>query len=662
MNSPNSNDPTINQQREPLPPQSDSVPQHPEQIGRYKIERVLGEGGFGLVYLARDEELDRPVALKVPRANRTTCADAYFAEARMVANLDFPGIVPVYDVGRTETCPCYIVSKYVEGMDLSKRLKQSRMTYRESAELIAAVAESLHYAHTKDLVHRDIKPGNILVSSDGKPHVVDFGLALREENVGKGPRSAGTLAYMSPEQARGEGHRVNGCSDIFALGVVFYELLAGRRPFRGDTQQELLDQIISHEPKPLRQYDETIPKELQRICFKAMSKRAADRYSSAYDMAEDLRLFLSELSTKPGAIRSTENFSPRETFQTDPSPTKAVPPVTATPNKGSSDSAPIRIIPKGLRSFDAHDADFFLELLPGPRDRDGLPDNLRFWKLRIEETDPDETFAVGLIYGPSGCGKSSLVKAGLLPRLSKDVITVYIEATPEETETRLLNNIRKRCPGHEEKQNLKDTMADLRKGQGIPAGKKVLIVLDQFEQWLHATKDQKETELVQALRQCDGAKTQCLVLVRDDFWLASSRLGSELEVDFVLGKNMSLIDLFDLEHAHKVLAAFGRAFGKLPNSGIGLNKDQNTFLRDSVEGLAQDKKVNCVRIALFAEMMKGKEWTSAVLKEVGGTRGIGQPVFRKESPPTDKCRYMGQSLPAVLPTTREPCMQGFQRL
>src|SRR5206468_10595718 len=112
----------------------------------------------------------------------------------------------------------------------------------------------------------------------------------------------------------------------------------------------------------------------------------------------------------------------------------------------TSDSRPIKIVPKGLRSFDAHDADFFLELIPGPRDRDGLSDNIRFWKARIEETDADNTFAVGLIYGPSGCGKSSLVKAGLLPRLSDDVIAVYVEATAQETEARLLNGLRKRCP------------------------------------------------------------------------------------------------------------------------------------------------------------------------------------------------------------------------
>ena len=187
-------------------------------------------------------------------------------------------------------------------------------------------------------------------------------------------------------------------------------------------------------------------------------------------------------------------------------------------------------MPKGLRSFDAHDADFFLELLPGPRDREGLPDSLRFWKTRIEETDPDNTFSVGLIYGPSGCGKSSLVKAGLLPRLSEDVIAVYIEATPEETETRLLHGLRKRCPALEDNLSLKESLAALRRGQGVPIGKKVLIVLDQFEQWLHARKEEENTDLVQALRQCDGGRLQCIVMVRDDFWMAATRFMRELEV------------------------------------------------------------------------------------------------------------------------------------
>jgi serine/threonine protein kinase len=139
--------------------------------------------------------------------------------------------VPVFDVGRTDDGLCFVVSKLIEGSDLKARIEHVRPSFHQSAELVAIIAEALHYAHTRGLVHRDIKPGNILIDAAGKPHVADFGLALKEEDFGKGARLAGTTAYMSPEQARSEGHRVDGRSDIFSLGVVFYELLTGRRPF-----------------------------------------------------------------------------------------------------------------------------------------------------------------------------------------------------------------------------------------------------------------------------------------------------------------------------------------------------------------------------------------------------------------------------------------------
>src|SRR5262249_19377855 len=228
--------------------------------------------------------------------------------------------------------------------------------------------------------------------------------------------------------------------------------------------------------------------------------------------------------------------------------------------------------------------------------------------------------------GPSGCGKSSLVKAGLLPRLSDAVLAVYFEATADETETRLLHGLRKRCPAVPANLSLKETLAALRRGQGVPAAKKVLIVLDQFEQWLHAWRagsvsDRSCPELVQALRQCDGGRVQCLVMVRDDFWLAVSRFLRELEIRLLEGQNSALVDLFDGDHARRVLAAFGRAFGKLPANSP--TKEQKEFLRQALHGLAQEGKIICVRLALFAEMMKSKPWTVASLKEVGGIEGVG---------------------------------------
>src|SRR5262249_40950818 len=163
----------------------------------------------------------------------------------------------------------------------------------------------------------------------------------------------------------------------------------------------------------------------------------------------------------------------------------------------------------------------------------------------------DRTFPVGLLYGPSGCGKSSLVKAGLLPRLAGHVRAVYVEATAEETETRLLRGLRKQCRHLPDHLGLVEAVAALRRGRGTPAEKKVLLVLDQFEQWLHATPMLENAELVQALRQCDGSRVQAVVLVRDDFWMAASRFMQALEIPLLEGRNSATVDLFDPRHARK---------------------------------------------------------------------------------------------------------------
>jgi hypothetical protein len=372
--------------------------------------------------------------------------------------------------------------------------------------------------------------------------------------------------------------------------------LTGKRPFRGDSLREVMEQITTTEPRPPRQTDDTIPKELERICQKALSKRASERYGTAGDMAEDLRSFLRATAD------TVSSAHPAAPACTPPGSTLDPAPPPPTSRQSDHDRRPIRIVPKGLRSFDEDDADFFLELLPGPRDRDGLPESIRFWKRRIEEIDADKTFKVGLIYGPSGCGKSSLVKAGLLPRLGKHILPVYVEATPDETEARLLKGLQKACPGLPRGSGLVDSLASLRRGRILRPERKVLLVLDQFEQWLHAKRSEENTELVAALRHCDGEHVQAVVLVRDDFWLAASRFMRDLEIRLVEGDDSALVDLFDPRQAKKVLTAFGRAYGALYEATGDLSSEQASFLEQAISGLAQDGKIISVRLG----HLKGK--------------------------------------------------------
>ena len=569
------------------------VPEPEYLQGRYRLDRLLGEGAFGRVYLAWDVQLQRQVAVKLPNRARFRSnaeVDSYLTEARMAAALSHPGIVAVYDVGTAPGGAIYVVSQFINGSTLEGLLRAGRVSEQETARLLSKVARALHAAHQQQIVHRDIKPANILIDgATGAPFVADFGLAIRADQELQKGNVAGTPAYMSPEQALGEAHRLDGRSDIFSLGVILYEMLTDTRPFRGGSVRETLSQVISASPRPPRDFSSRIPGELERICLKSLARRAADRYQTAESFAADLEDWLEE------SIRGRRTVA------------------------GPADADGLPITPRGLRSFVEEDAGFFLQLLPGPRNRAGVPESIAFWKQKLEERDPQRTFSAGVLYGPSGCGKSSLVRAGLLPSLAGGVHTVFLEATAEDTEARLLTALRPLVTGLAPDADAAEACSLIRqRGRG-----KVVLVLDQLEQWLSRNPPAPESVLVRVLRQCDGGHLQALLLVRDDFSVATARLMNAIEVPMLEGFNTALVDLFDCDHARRVLARFGQAWGRLPAVAAEFSEEQQTFLNQAVAGLAVDGRVIAVRLTLFAEMLRSRDWIPQTLTEVGGLEGLG---------------------------------------
>lgn len=596
-----------------------------KQIGKFIKLGNLGSGAFGTVFLCEDPVAGRKVAVKVVDESKLPgrSSKEYAAEAMALGKLDHPRIVPLYEANRAPDGQFYVVSKYIPGGDLRRQIKNRDFwTNGVVAKVIADLADALDHAHKRGIVHRDVKPANILMDLEGQVYLADFGIAKQDTIPESQAAMVGTVPYMSPEQAGGESHRVDGRSDIFSLGAVFYEILEGKRLFPGTNKRELIGNILSFDPDDLGTLESQPPAGLEQILRRMLARLSVDRFPTAGHVANEIRDWMNAQEngeTLPQILR---------TGTQSPEPTGPL----------AADASAIGA--RGLRPFQAADASVFLDLLPGARDRKGVPEIVSFWLDRIDPDRVDATaepLAVGVIYGPSGSGKSSLAAAGILPILKGHVRVLNVECAPGDTALRILKSLARMEEStisdssiSSDAGSLPESFARIRRGTSKKS-QRFLLVLDQFEQWLRTWNGNPDDPLVLALRQCDGVKLQALIIVRDDFWSSTNRLLHLLEQPFSEGKTATNISGFSPKHARRVLERFGRAHGAIETlvgssggSSTTTSGESERFVKTVVEQLTTDGTVLPVRLALFVETVKEMPWTMATLRKIGGVEGAAR--------------------------------------
>jgi serine/threonine protein kinase len=593
-------------------------------VGRYLIERKLGAGGFGVVLLARDTTLNRPVALKVSKQSGPVSEQlrqSLLVEARSAASIDHPNLVKIFDVDQWND-QTFIIMEYVEGKSLADVILENNvLSLKRIKSLLLQTARALEVLHANGIVHRDLKPANILVTASDHIKIVDLGLAISDDTpIDNQKQFAGTRQYMSPEQVLGELHRIDGRTDIWAFGVILYELLTLQSPFRAKNSATIFSQILKGELPSPRQRRPDIPDRLEQICLKCLSRRMAQRFQSARQLIDELdavEIEQESLDPFPSTKASPQSASPQETNPLSVGSTKETGPKSSISEARNSEVSYLKnLVPRGLRAFTQADSSYFLKLMPGPYDIDGRPVILNHWLNWVSNIH--STIGVGVIYGPSGCGKSSFVKAALLPNLSEDVSTFFFDFSTQNPYQEFLSELKIKYPVTLPATTLGQALSLLRRRR---FSSKIVLVLDHFERSLASQRVDLEHEMVRVLRQCDGSFLQAIVLVRDEFWSEISQFMQLLDSSLADGENAMSYPPMLAGQARKVLEAFGRAHGVLPPYGVDLTPSQSNFCKAAIAGLSQGGTVLPVRIALLAELMHGHAWEAATIAELGGIDG-----------------------------------------
>ena len=578
--------------------------------GRYLVLRRLGRGGFSDVYLAHDHELDRAVAIK---RLLLSDVDPHFIkdEAKTLASLDHPGIVRIYDICNEPLHGYLVIMQYVPGPMLRDILTKP-LPINRAVEIAIRISGGLIHAHSRGVVHRDIKPTNILMSNEGEPLIADFGLAFTP--LAHCEPEGGTPRYMSPEQIRNETKRIGPSSDIFSTGILLYEMLAGRVPFNGATAEAISRATLEQSPTPINDINADVPVELDRIVRRALRKNVKDRYSSMEAFQAELIQWLNNSNTSDdlSTVRTSEwerNKSLDSTFAS------------------STFNSLGQFTHRGLQPFESDDSKFFLSLVPGARAPSGLPESVQYWKDWIESYDGSEYGRIGILYGPSGSGKTSLLRAGIIPYLAPDLLPINIECRKGESILHYSMQI-----GQQAGSESVDLAVLLLKLRDDPAARnehrKVVLLFDQFDSWAGSATASQWAELAAALRHCDGESLQALLIVRDDFWTSATEFMRLVECGVEQWKNARSIELFDRHHARRLLEAAGRSFGSLPPNPEALNADQARFITQAIDEMSIKGRVLPIQLAMFAKIAKLQSWHPDTLSQAGGVQGTYVGYFQ----------------------------------